>query len=476
MLNCLFRVYYSDMCSNIGEQTRASVTALVAAAGSLDPNSLAEVLDGVIDHLLSADLSVLTAQQHEALVRRIVRHQNAQHAAVLGAIAAFDAADVASTSRHQTTRRWLEHRARLAPGTAAHLTRTARALRDHLPQTRDELARRAISAQHVGAIASVITKVGVCHAVAAEPILVRLARETEPSVVRHATARIHALVDPAGAERAHHDAYERRGVTLSIVNDHGYLDGVLDVESAEILRTALQPLMKRAGQSDDRSTPQRRADALLDIAKRVLDSGTLPEMGGERPHLSVVVDEAALSERLGAVTLPWTSTTVPAAVAHRWACDAQVTPVLATVVPPPGTPDGATTSTALRLGGGWLPLDVGRASRLATSAQLKALRVRDGGCIYPGCTRTAAYCDAHHVHHWAAGGATSLDNMVLLCRHHHRTLHASHWSLSPDAGQPGRFWVTIGGWDKPAQTTADRSPPIETTQGSAVTKPIRPGK
>jgi hypothetical protein len=450
------------MCSNPGKQPPANVPALLSAAASLDPNGLAELLDGVLDHLLSADLSALTAQQHEALVRRMVRHQNAQHAAVLGAIAAFDAADVASTSRHVTTRRWLEHRSRLAPGTAAHLTRTARALRDHLPQTRDELARRAISAQHVSAITAVITKVGLDHAQAAEPILVRLARETEPSVVRRATARIYALVDPAGAEKALHDAYERRGVTLSVVNDRAYLDGVLDLESAEILRTALQPLMKRAGQTDERSTPQRRADALLDIARRALDTGTLPEMGGERPHLSVVVDEAALSDRLGAVTLPWTSTAVPAEVARRWACDAQLTPVLATLVPPPGTPDGATSSTALRLGGGWLPLDVGRASRLATAAQLKALRVRDGGCIYPGCTRTAAYCDAHHVHHWADGGTTSLDNMVLLCRHHHRTLHAAQWSLSPDTGQPGRFWVTIGGWDKPAQTAADRSPPIET--------------
>jgi hypothetical protein len=449
------------------------VAELVAAAGDLGPNALVELMDGVLDHLLGADLTTLSSEQHSALVSRLVRHQNAQHAAVLDAVAAFDAADVASTSRHCTTKRWLEHRTRVSPGMASHLTRTARSLRDHLPRTRQELARRTISAQHVGAIASVITKVGVEHAVSAEPILVPLAREAEPSVVRRATARIHALVDPAGAERALHDAYDRRGVTLSVVGDRGYLDGVLDVESAELLRTALQPLMTRAGETDRRSTPQLRADALLDIAKRALDAGDLPEMGGERPHLSVVVDESALRERVGTVTLPWTSVAVPAEVARRWACDAQLTPVLAALVPPPGKPGGGSTFSAFCLGGGWLPLDVGRASRVATTGQLKALRVRDGGCVHPGCARTAAYCDAHHVRHWADGGATSLDNMVLLCRHHHRTLHASEWSISPDPGQPGRFWATINGWDKPAQTAADRSPPVHA--GSSATESLLVG-
>jgi hypothetical protein len=61
---------------------------------------------------------------------------------------------------------------------------------------------------------------------------------------------------------------------------------------------------------------------------------------------------------------------------------------------------------AASLGGGWLPLDVGRSARLATSGQLKALRVRDGGCIHPGCNHTSAYCDAHHVKHVNARGRT----------------------------------------------------------------------
>lgn len=49
-------------------------------------------------------------------------------------------------------------------------------------------------------------------------------------------------------------------------------------------------------------------------------------------------------------------------------------------------------------------------------------RFRDGGCRFPGCTRHR-FVDAHHIQHWANGGETSLDNLVLLCRHHHRLVH-----------------------------------------------------
>jgi len=49
---------------------------------------------------------------------------------------------------------------------------------------------------------------------------------------------------------------------------------------------------------------------------------------------------------------------------------------------------------------------------------------RDGGCRFPGCDRPPGWCDAHHIVHWAHGGPTALDNLVLLCRPHHRLLHA----------------------------------------------------
>jgi hypothetical protein len=415
----------------------------------------------VLDRLLSADLSGLGADERTELVTRVVRAEHRLHAGVLDAVAAFDSADVASTTCHRTTKRWLELRTRISAGTASQLTRTARALRDHLPDTRDALARGRLSPQHVSAIVSVVNTIGADHAVAAQPLLLDLALRFEPAAVRNAAARIHQAVDPTGAERALYDAYERRGLKLSVAGGFGYLNGIFDLESTELLQSALMPLMTPSGDGDRRSTGQLRADALLDLAKRGLDSGLQAQLGGERPHVSVVIDEQALRSGIGSADLPWTGAAVPAGVARRWACDAQVTPVLAALLPPPNSAAGQPSSaTAARIGGGWLPMDVGRAARTVTTGQTKALRVRDGGCVHPGCSRTAAFCDAHHVVHWADGGPTDLGNLVLLCRHHHRTLHAGWWSLTPDAGQPGRFWACADGWDRPAQTAADRSPPV----------------
>jgi hypothetical protein len=113
----------------------------------------------------------------------------------------------------------------------------------------------------------------------------------------------------------------------------------------------------------------------------------------------------------------------------------------------------------------WLPVALGRTQRTASAAQLKALAVRDGGCVHPGCTRTVAYCDAHHVRHWADGGDTDLHNLILLCRHHHRTLHSGEWSLRPDRGSPGLFWAVDRTGVRQAQTALDRSPPLSTVAG-----------
>ncbi|MCY4658379.1 MAG: HNH endonuclease signature motif containing protein, partial [Acidobacteria bacterium] len=76
-------------------------------------------------------------------------------------------------------------------------------------------------------------------------------------------------------------------------------------------------------------------------------------------------------------------------------------------------------------------LDVGRKTRTIPPALGRALRARDRGCRFPGCT--ARRCDAHHVRHWADGGATRLDNLVLLCRRHHRAVHEEGFRVEVDS-------------------------------------------
>ncbi len=74
-------------------------------------------------------------------------------------------------------------------------------------------------------------------------------------------------------------------------------------------------------------------------------------------------------------------------------------------------------------------LDVGRSQRLVTAAIWKALTLRDRHCRFPGCRRMPLACDAHHLQHWADGGTTALDNLVLLCRAHHTLIHATPWQV-----------------------------------------------
>jgi hypothetical protein len=104
---------------------------------------------------------------------------------------------------------------------------------------------------------------------------------------------------------------------------------------------------------------------------------------------------------------------------RRLCCDAEVIPVV--------------------LGSRSEVLDVGRMSRLVTPAIWKALVARERHCRFPGCRRPPLMCHAHHVRHWVDGGPTSLDNLLLLCGHHHRLVHAGPWRVELDPGGDADF-------------------------------------
>ena len=72
-------------------------------------------------------------------------------------------------------------------------------------------------------------------------------------------------------------------------------------------------------------------------------------------------------------------------------------------------------------------IEVGRSNRVISSGLSRALKARDGHCRWPGCERSASMCDGHHLVHWINGGPTDLDNLVLLCRRHHRMVHEGGW-------------------------------------------------
>ncbi|MXZ27963.1 MAG: DUF222 domain-containing protein [Gammaproteobacteria bacterium] len=84
------------------------------------------------------------------------------------------------------------------------------------------------------------------------------------------------------------------------------------------------------------------------------------------------------------------------------------------------------------------PLAVGRRTRAVPPAIRRALRVRDGGCRFPGCDRSR-YVHAHHIKHWADGGETNLGNLVTLCSFHHRLVHEGGYGVRVDEGE---IWFT----------------------------------
>jgi hypothetical protein len=160
-------------------------------------------------------------------------------------------------------------------------------------------------------------------------------------------------------------------------------------------------------------------DALIDAARRLTTIHTdgLPTSHGTRPRVTVTIDLDALRTSLGTAVVE-TGQTLSAATARRIACDAHILPVV--------------------LGSRSQILDVGRSSRLVTTGLWHALVTRDRHCAFPGCTRPPVACDAHHLTHWADGGTTALDNLVLVCRTHHTTLHTTPWQarLNPHDRHP----------------------------------------
>ena len=213
---------------------------------------------------------------------------------------------------------------------------------------------------------------------------------------------------------------EHRRNTFTGTTDHRgriRVRGELDTESWALVASALEPLAKPAPtvhadgtkEHDPRTVGQRNADALVELSRRMLDTDQLPSRGGYPAHLAVTIDLDTPDLR-----------------------DRGRDPRHRRTHQRPGRPqDRRVTATVLPvlLGTDGIPLDVGRAIRVFTKELRRAVEVRDIGCAFPGCPRPAAWCQVHHILHWADGGPTSLDNGVLLCGAHHRLIHHGQWTV-----------------------------------------------
>ncbi len=327
--------------------------------------------------------------------------------------------DLPAQQGHRTTTGWLRSRLLLDPQPARDLAEQATALQSR-PAVEQALLDGVVDARQASVIAAAVDAIPAEVPAAdaeritgeAETVLLDLAtrfpayqlRRLGERILTHVAPDIADRTDEAALRRQEARAHTKRFLTLSApVDGVVRLAGSLPVEDAATVEAALRPLC-RPRPGDDRSPGQRRADALTDLCRLALRTGDLPAHGGQPPQLTVTVPYDPLSRALRTATLD-NGQRLSAQAARRLACDAHVLPLI--------------------LGGASQVLDAGRSRRLATGPLRRALVARDRGCAFPDCDYPPRWCDAHHLRHWSTGGRTHLNNLVLLCRRHHRLMHES---------------------------------------------------
>jgi len=382
---------------------------------------------------------------------------------------------------------WLSDVGRLDHRHAASLVRVARGLADRLPATAKALSSGDITVEHARVLDRVVTPARVALAqqsyaggmTQAEDDLLTVAVLARPEAT-HGAARTWAhTLDPQAEAMTQAQQHQARELYLDRTFEAMVsVNGRLDREAGEILPTAIEALTAPRGDGpradptdgraggptgdvDQRTGPQRRADALVELCHQALADGGLPDVAGERPHLNLTVSLESLEARAGAPAAQLGHTgPVVGETARRLACDASISRVIT---------DGPSQV-----------LDVGRRTRTIHPALRRALVVRDGGCAHPGCDRPPSWTECHHVKHWVDGGPTDLGNLILLCRHH-RAQHEGGRTLQPAPDRPG-YYNTYRRRTQTATRCATCRPPTpqpqprqQAQQQARHTAPYQPG-
>lgn len=206
---------------------------------------------------------------------------------------------------------------------------------------------------------------------------------------------------------------------------------LLDDEGAAIVDAAVDALAKpsrdeETGELDLRTPATRRADALLDLVSRAVEAPDgVPRQA--KTSLVVTIGLDVLTRRCRGAGLTFGDDLLTTDTVRRLACDAEVVPVV--------------------LGSRGEVLDQGQAKRLFKRGQVRHLWLRDRHCTFPGCSKPARWTDAHHLVHWADGGATDVGNAALLCRAHHTVVHRQRYAGSVVDGEHGPTveWLLVPG-------------------------------
>lgn len=319
---------------------------------------------------------------------------------------------------------WLNWKCGIGLGAAREKVRVAHAL-NGLPLISAAFREGRISFSKVRAMTRVATPKN-------EEYLMMIARHGTAAHVER-LVRHYRQVKRSEALKEENRRHAFRELQLYAVDDGSFIiKGRLTPEQGALLKKALESGMDETFEeikndpaettSEANPSPNfasRRADALVRVAEAYLSETSKHSDGGDRYLVHIHTDAETLRVTgEGAEAEVEGCGCVSAETSRRMSCDAGVVHWLE-------NSEGE-------------PLSVGRKTRTIPPAIRRALKRRDGGCRFPGCTCTR-FVDAHHIRHWADGGETSMNNLVLLCRHHHRLVHEGGFSVNREPGNGIQF-------------------------------------
>ena len=391
---------------------------------------------GTLDDRLVTGFSDADLVEGLAAVQELKARLSALEAQLLAEV---DTRDLARKQLHWgSTTDWFTHLAGLTRRDGRRAVVHAQQLVAEQSRTLEALRLADVSAAQAGIICDAVDTLPSSPALRTrgEQALLEEARRLNATELARTARHLADVIDPDRTERRDEAALAREeraahtGRFLSVTDDGAggvRIKGRGGLEDGAVLRTALLPLTKPIPavdpdtpgcevETDPRDHGARMFDALVELAQHALDTDRVPASHGARPRVAITVDlrslVTGLGEDPGAEARTDDGLRLSVAAVRRLACDAELIPVC--------------------LGTQGEVLDVGRIARLVTPALWRALVARDRHCTFPGCTRPPVMCHAHHIVHWADGGRTSLDNLVLVCGEHHRVLHHTPWQVRLD--------------------------------------------
>jgi hypothetical protein len=285
------------------------------------------------------------------------------------------------------------------------------------------------------------------HGVSVEATLTAQAGEFAPVELARLADVVIAALDPDGrlTDDGQHDRH-RSGSLVRNRDGSGELRGHLTPECLALWQALLTPLAKARPADevlgpDPRNPGERIHDALQEAARRLLAAGDLPALAGLPSTLVISMTLDQLESRAGAATTMHGGT-LSIATALKLASQGKMLPVV------------------LNNAGGVLAF--GRERRLASPGQRLALTARDKGCTLPGCHRSAAQSEIHHLTDWASGGHTDLDNLAIACGYHNNEAPKQGWHATMINGVP--HWIPPACRDpqqKPLRNTLHDPVPVK---------------